>query len=424
MEHVDEDLEVCDGSESKAETQARRENARVRQINIGKARPEYRRYIQEVPREKRPSSQPRTPDPRTRASKRQFDRELSSWRRHLHEWDTGTGGREDADAAASLWSDLSGDASSPAKTPASKRPQSSPGDGHDDSVARRISLADLFPASASPPSVLAGQAFGHLPQVHTPHPWQPFSPMIMTSPVTPAPLRPYNAYGQQQMSLPEGDETPDYKPTMPHEMDLNIHTFGQDKLAAHCGFSTMMMAPPMVSGYPLAPPMHYHPIQQLQLPMFNGGAAGGTAAPERSPSPPQAESSPRRSPPRTPLATTPRARSPAGGDHSGEDSQADADDDAAPSPLRGRRSGAARRSSLRQTPPPSVAKTPNYRFMVPETPSPNPYQYNHQMSRSGLNWPMAMPPQLPPAMPELSQHTLEVMQPGGGASPWGFHGAR
>jgi len=64
----------------------RREAARSRQIAIGKNRPEYKRYAQEVGN-LRDSSMPSTPDPRSRVSKRQFDRALSDWRRRLHEYD-------------------------------------------------------------------------------------------------------------------------------------------------------------------------------------------------------------------------------------------------------------------------------------------------------------------------------------------------
>lgn len=79
--------EVCDTGDD-ALTWSRREAARQRQIMIGKARPEYRRYITEVPPERRSSSQPMTPDPRARVSKRQFDRALGEWRRRLHEFDS------------------------------------------------------------------------------------------------------------------------------------------------------------------------------------------------------------------------------------------------------------------------------------------------------------------------------------------------
>ncbi|CAJ1434746.1 unnamed protein product, partial [Effrenium voratum] len=66
---------------------SRREAARMRQIAIGKARPEYRRYREEVPVEERQLNHPSTPNPQDRVSKRQFDRHLGEWRRKLHEFD-------------------------------------------------------------------------------------------------------------------------------------------------------------------------------------------------------------------------------------------------------------------------------------------------------------------------------------------------
>mmetsp|Transcript_34796 Transcript_34796/g.63359 ORF Transcript_34796/g.63359 Transcript_34796/m.63359 type:complete len:234 (+) Transcript_34796:53-754(+) len=65
----------------------RRVAARQRQVDIGKARPEYVRYLQFVPKEQRTPTCPRTPDPLACVSKRQFDRQLSEWRRQLHEYD-------------------------------------------------------------------------------------------------------------------------------------------------------------------------------------------------------------------------------------------------------------------------------------------------------------------------------------------------
>jgi len=73
----------------------------MRQIMIGKARPEYRRYVVDVAPEKRDPSQPSTPDPRARVSKRQFDRALSEWRRRLHEFDSAPW----AFAQAQSWAD-------------------------------------------------------------------------------------------------------------------------------------------------------------------------------------------------------------------------------------------------------------------------------------------------------------------------------
>lgn len=65
----------------------RRAAARQRQLMIGKARPEYLRYVQCVPKDGRTPSCPQTPDPHAEVSKRQFDRQLSEWRRLLHEYD-------------------------------------------------------------------------------------------------------------------------------------------------------------------------------------------------------------------------------------------------------------------------------------------------------------------------------------------------
>lgn len=63
---------------------ARREAARRRQIMIGKARPEYQRYLAEVPVSQHGPGRPTTPDPADRSSKRCFDRALSEWRCKLH----------------------------------------------------------------------------------------------------------------------------------------------------------------------------------------------------------------------------------------------------------------------------------------------------------------------------------------------------
>ncbi|CAE8635488.1 unnamed protein product [Polarella glacialis] len=99
----------ADDAEEEAEdseaTWSRREAARMRQIMIGKARPEYRRYIAEVPAEIRDPAQPGTPNPKDRVSKRQFDRSLGDWRRRLHEFDAEMGWAPEtleADAAGGL----------------------------------------------------------------------------------------------------------------------------------------------------------------------------------------------------------------------------------------------------------------------------------------------------------------------------------
>jgi len=449
----DDELE-CTG-----ETMARRENARMRQINIGKSRQEYRRYFVEVSREQRSSSQPRTPDPRTRASKRQFDRELSSWRRQLHEWDAAAFPQGDSfSASAPPWSGGAGGgagseaSSSPGKrqvaTPSLRQSRGSPSDGQDDSTARQISLADLFPASdASPSSVrLPCQAFGQTPPQHQ---WQAFSPLNAASPhpVTPATRR-HSIFGLQQHSMPEGDETPDYKPQMP-QADFNANAFLQDKFATHCngGYPMLMMAPPpmAIPGMALQPHLQLHvqqahpmletfqyvpaaPQQPLQpqqlllplpLPLFGGGGdAGCSVAPRQLSPPPKArprcgEGSP--SDPRTPVCT-PKAAS-GDSDDLGDPAWA------AASELSGLRSverrPIGRAAWTHGSPPPSVAKTPNHRFMVPETPSPIPYHYSQHLSTSGLNWPPAFPASLPcevrPVMQVVHQQHVQL----GGLSSWG-----
>mmetsp|Transcript_20254 Transcript_20254/g.57916 ORF Transcript_20254/g.57916 Transcript_20254/m.57916 type:complete len:431 (+) Transcript_20254:100-1392(+) len=85
LEEDDDDRLPCGGSD--ATITARRVAARQRQIEIGKARPEYLEYVQRVPPSRRKESDPQTPDPCARVSKRQFDRQLSNWRRMLHEYD-------------------------------------------------------------------------------------------------------------------------------------------------------------------------------------------------------------------------------------------------------------------------------------------------------------------------------------------------
>jgi len=79
---------------------ARRAAARQRQVDIGKARSEYIRYESFVPKERRTPTRPRTPDPSARVSKRQFDRQLSEWRRLLHEYDDPNAPPEEESPAA------------------------------------------------------------------------------------------------------------------------------------------------------------------------------------------------------------------------------------------------------------------------------------------------------------------------------------
>lgn len=70
--------------ESVDEMWRRRQIMRHRQIIIGKATPEYKRYILTVPKNQREIQHPMTPD--MRVSKRRFDRDLRAWRVQLHNW--------------------------------------------------------------------------------------------------------------------------------------------------------------------------------------------------------------------------------------------------------------------------------------------------------------------------------------------------
>jgi len=60
---------------------------RIRQLSIAKKTAGYLNYLRAVPRDQRGNSDPRTPDPTERISKRRFDGKVRVWRRRLHEWD-------------------------------------------------------------------------------------------------------------------------------------------------------------------------------------------------------------------------------------------------------------------------------------------------------------------------------------------------
>merc|ERR1719317_1866738 len=60
---------------------------RIRQLSIAKRTAGYLNYLRAVPRDQRGNSDPRTPDPTERISKRRFDGKVRVWRRRLHEWD-------------------------------------------------------------------------------------------------------------------------------------------------------------------------------------------------------------------------------------------------------------------------------------------------------------------------------------------------
>jgi len=257
-EALEEVFEDGSGSDT---TWTRREQARQRQIAIGKARPEYRRYAQEVPREIRDASHPSTPDPRARISKRQFDRTLSAWRCRLHEYDVprvaAEGSRGDAEItplhsrrASHMYDDLD-------NVFAEHRASGCfPSHGEDGGVVP-LRLADALLA-------VAGAPLGTpvTPQVGTGHhhfctqplltglthlqlgprqldfgavtkqAWQPCSPMDATpstmctlSPITPAPRsRPILQGGRHQTVFE--NETPD-RPYQP--IQQSFHAFSQQQ---------------------------------------------------------------------------------------------------------------------------------------------------------------------------------------------------
>lgn len=61
---------------------------RQKQLDIGKATPEYRNYRATVPRKQRKKTDPGTPDKFQLISKRNWEGQVKAWRRRLHEWDT------------------------------------------------------------------------------------------------------------------------------------------------------------------------------------------------------------------------------------------------------------------------------------------------------------------------------------------------
>lgn len=244
-------------------TWTRREQARQRQIAIGKARPEYRRYVQEVAREGRDASHPSTPDPRARISKRQFDRTLSAWRCRLHEYDVpraaAEGSRGDADITplSRRTSQVGDDLDS--ELPDQRISRCFPRSSEDGGIVP-LRLADALRTPVTPqlsachhhlhyaaqPAMLAGVMQPHLqlgPRqldfgAGLKQAWQPCSPMDGTpsttcttfSPITPAPRnRPALHHNGVQQTVFES-ETPD-RPRHPWQHSLHPcrrHAIGED----------------------------------------------------------------------------------------------------------------------------------------------------------------------------------------------------
>jgi len=71
------------------ETDPRRLEQRLKQINFGKNTVAYQTYLEKVPRCKRKRGQhPFTPDINRKMSKRAFSGLVKAWRRQLHNWDS------------------------------------------------------------------------------------------------------------------------------------------------------------------------------------------------------------------------------------------------------------------------------------------------------------------------------------------------
>jgi hypothetical protein len=60
---------------------------RQKQVDIGKNTTEYAKYCERVPKPKRSSSDPKTPNIYSNCSKRCWDGMIKKWRRDLHQYD-------------------------------------------------------------------------------------------------------------------------------------------------------------------------------------------------------------------------------------------------------------------------------------------------------------------------------------------------
>jgi len=60
---------------------------RKKQVDFGKRTVGYANYLKKVPKDKRSSNHPQTPDVMERISKRRFTGKMHNWRRKLHQWD-------------------------------------------------------------------------------------------------------------------------------------------------------------------------------------------------------------------------------------------------------------------------------------------------------------------------------------------------
>ena len=73
---------LAKGVECDAETLRKRQ----KRINYGKVTDVYKRYAAEIPRKKRDTFHPRTPNKFRKCSRRKFDGLVKKWRKLLHVW--------------------------------------------------------------------------------------------------------------------------------------------------------------------------------------------------------------------------------------------------------------------------------------------------------------------------------------------------
>ena len=92
------------------ETDQRKIEQRLKQVQYGYNTAGYDRYLQLVPKTLRGdyNTHPRTPDAYLLQSKRQWDGRVQKWRRELHKWDPE--GINDASAAVATIAGVDGDA--------------------------------------------------------------------------------------------------------------------------------------------------------------------------------------------------------------------------------------------------------------------------------------------------------------------------
>lgn len=260
-----------DAMEDSEATWARREVARMRQIMIGKARPEYRRYIQEVPLDQRNPTHPSTPNPKDRVSKRQFDRALGDWRRRLHEFDSEMGyiAHEGDDSPGSISLSMQPSAIAATTAPVEQTASSScrgnrrGGNGNSMSIGSEDAAALERPM---PPPLPQGQGMA-TSHVHVlPSPSQVFhceAPFMQNNsvPGPQAPMLaqpPLDAEAAGIVHLRLADQLPEPLPSMP--MPADSYSFGVPGYEPYPNFLASAAA---ATSFPAPWPLHCDPDAAL-----------------------------------------------------------------------------------------------------------------------------------------------------------------